>query len=291
MDIQWYPGHMTKARRMMQEQLSLVDMVIEVVDARIPRSSRNPDIDAMASHKKRLVVLNKSDLADEQGTRDWVRFFEAAGLEALPFIATKSGANKKLREAVMRAMRSDIARAAEKGRTKTVRALVAGIPNVGKSALINNVAGAAVAKTGNTPGVTRGKQWIRAWPQFELLDTPGLLWPKFDDPIVGMHLAFIGSVRDEILDPHALSCALLSALRVRAPGAVAARYGLDMELDGAEAALLERIGQKRGCLVAGGVVDVERAARIVIDEFRSGRMGRITLERPGDGQAGGHGKA
>lgn len=281
MDIQWYPGHMTKARRMMQEQLSLVDMVIEVVDARIPRSSRNPDIGAMASHKKRLVVLNKSDLADEQATRDWVRFFAAQGAAALPFTATRSGASKRLKEAVMRAMQEDIARAAEKGRTKTVRALVAGIPNVGKSALINNVAGASVAKTGNAPGVTRGKQWIRAWPQFELLDTPGLLWPKFDDPTVGLHLAFIGSVRDQILDAHTLACALLSALRICAPGAVAARYGVDTDVAGAgEAALLERIGAKRGCLLAGGMVDADRAARIIIDEFRGGKLGRITLERP-----------
>lgn len=268
MNIQWYPGHMTKAKRQIVENLKLVDVIIELADSRIPRSSRNPEIDEIRQ-KPRILVFTKGDLADPEITRLWVDFWRVRGEEPLVVDVLKGKGIDGISQAVIKAASSK----------RTVpRALVVGIPNVGKSSLINRLAGRTSAKVGAKPGVTRGKQWIKAG-SFQLLDTPGLLWPRFDDQEVARRLAVVSSIRDEILDSEELGFWLLEYLKENYINNLRDRYKLD-RLDGN---LLEEIGKKRGCLGPGGVVRTERAAKVVIDDFRSGRLGRVSLETPDNG--------
>lgn len=281
-NINWYPGHMTKARRMMQENIQLIDLVIELVDARIPMSSRNPDIDELGRNKSRIVLLNKSDLADPVYNRQWADWFREKGVYVLE-VNSKSGAGiKSINGLVQEACREKIEGDRKRGIVnRPVRAMVVGIPNVGKSTFINSFAGKACTRTGNKPGVTKGKQWIRLNKSLELLDTPGILWPKFEDRQVGMHLAFIGSINDEILILEELACDLLAVLRELYPNAVCERYGIQWKDTNAE--VLEEIARSRGCFLKGEVLDMKKAAGILTDDFRSGRLGRITVERPKDG--------
>ncbi len=279
MNYQWYPGHMTKAKRMMQENIKLIDLIIELVDARIPVSSRNPDIDDLGKNKSRIVLLNKSDLADPVQNKHWMGYFEAQGAHVLE-INSKTGAGiKSIQGMVQEACKEKIERDRKRGIVnRPVRAMVVGIPNVGKSTFINSFAGKACTKTGNKPGVTKGKQWIRLNKNLELLDTPGILWPKFEDQEVGMKLAFIGSINDEIIIMDELACDLIHALKGRYPKALAERY--DIEIQEADADTLKEIAESRKCYAKGENLDLEKAAAILIDDFRSGKLGRITLEQP-----------
>ena len=278
MNYQWYPGHMTKARRMMQENVKLIDLMIELVDARIPMSSRNPDIDALGSNKSRLVLLNKADLADPVYNEQWMGYFKAQGAYALE-INSKSGEGiRGINGLVQEACREKLERDRKRGIVnRPVRAMVVGIPNVGKSTFINAFAGRACTRTGNKPGVTKGKQWIRLNKSLELLDTPGILWPKFEDREVGMRLAFIGSMNDEVIIREELACDLLGCLKEWYPDAVCNRYGIQWQKTFAET--LEEIARNRGCFIIGENLDLKKAADILLDDFRSGRLGRITLER------------
>jgi len=279
MQIQWYPGHMTRARRMMAENLKLIDVVVELVDARAPMATRNPGFDDLFEKKARALILNKCDLADPQATSEWVSWFKARGVNALTMTATESGGKKKAMELIERAARPTVEKFKAKGVNKTVRVMVAGIPNVGKSTLINKLAGSATAQTGDKPGVTRGKQWVKINPYLELMDTPGLLWPKFDDERTALRLAYLGSIRDEIMDLEKLSVSLLEELKALCPEALLQRYKkLDLSAQGEE--LLTGVCKSRGFILAGGRYDTERGANAVLDDFRSGRIARITLERP-----------
>lgn len=316
MNYQWYPGHMTKAVRMMQENIKLIDLIIELVDARIPSSSRNPDINELGKNKFRIVLLNKSDLADPAQNKQWVRYFQEQGAHVLE-INSKSGSGvKAVGGLVQEVCREKTERDRKRGIVnRPVRAMVVGIPNVGKSTFINSFAGKACTKTGNKPGVTKGKQWIRLNKNLELLDTPGILWPKFEDAEVGMHLAFIGSMNDEIMIPEELACDLIRAIDRYYPRALAERYGLaerccpgeqtaaseagslteqassesvpteqpaleERSLTEQEAAeILRQIAVNRKCFAKGDNPDLTRAAGLLIDDFRSGRLGRMTLER------------
>ncbi len=281
MQYQWYPGHMTKARRMMQDNMKLVDLVIELVDARIPYSSRNPDIAELGKNKSRIVVLNKADLADEEGSRLWMEAFEREGAFAVKMNARSRQGAKAVESAVQQACREKIERDRRRGiKNRPIRAMVAGIPNVGKSTFINSYAGKACAKTGNKPGVTRGAQWIRLSRQLELLDTPGILWPRFEDQEVGRRLAFIGSIRDEILNTEELAVELIAFLHRRYGGALSQRYGIAEGEDPLDS--LNQIAENRLCRLKGNVLDLKKASSIVLDDFRSGRLGRITLEFPGE---------
>ena len=272
---------MTKTIRQMQEDIKLVDLVIEIIDARVPVSSRNPDIDALASGKARLLILNKADLADEKENARWLRYFKDQGLVAVLTDARNRGSVKNLMPSITEACREKIERDRARGmKERPIRTMVAGIPNVGKSTFINSFSGKAMAKTGNKPGVTRGKQWIRLGGRVELLDTPGLLWPKFDDPKVGENIALIGSINDQILDQGELAVLLIRRLTSDYPGILGARYNI--EETGTPVEILESIGEKRGCLKKGGVIDYDRASQILLDEFRSGMLGRITLEKVDD---------
>ena len=283
MNIQWYPGHMTKTRRAMQESLNMVDVVIELLDARIPQSSQNPDIDQMAQKKARVVVLNKADLADPAVTAAWTAALQKKGYAVVIADSAKGKGVKEAAAAAIGLMHEKIERQKARGlKNVTIRAMVAGIPNVGKSTFINQAAGKATAKTGDKPGVTRGKQWIKVRPGFELMDTPGILWPKFEDQTVGQKLAFCGSVSDVVVDNEALAAKLAARLIALAPGAYAARYGDEVLTEGEDAGIhsLEALARKRGFLKKGGSLDTERAAKILLDEFRGGKLGRISLERP-----------
>ncbi len=277
MQVQWYPGHMTKAKRMMQEDIKLIDLVIELLDARIPLSSRNPDIDELAKGKSRLVLLNKSDLADPSANKEWLKYFEDKGIIALLVDSRNRGGFAPINGSIEKACKEKIERDRKRGIIgRPVRAMVAGIPNVGKSTFINSLTRRAGAKTGNKPGVTKGKQWIKLDKNVELLDTPGILWPKFDDEQTGLNLAFVGSINDEILDPTELAVKLIERLKKICPGTLFARYEVDEEEN--TAVILEKIAFKRGCLRKGNEPDFEKAARIILDEFRSGKLGKITLE-------------
>ena len=279
MNVQWYPGHMTKAKRMMQENIKLVDLVIELVDARIPQSSRNPDIDELGKNKGRVLLLNKWDLADEGKTEAWSRYFQKQGFHVVKLNSRTGAGVKSINGVVQEACREKIERDRRRGiLNRPVRAMVVGIPNVGKSTFINSFAGRACAKTGNKPGVTKGAQWVRLNKQVELLDTPGILWPKFEDPQVGLRLALIGSVKDEILNVEDLSLELLRFLKKEYPGTLAERY--KVEEDQEEAELLYGIAGNRGCLLQGNQPDPRKAAAILLEEFRSGKLGRMTLEIP-----------
>lgn len=285
MDYQWYPGHMTKARRMMQENIALIDLLIELTDARAPLSGRNPDIDSLAKEKSRIIVLNKADLADSSATDAWRASFEKDGILTAAVDSRKGSGVRQLKPLIDKACEEKLERNRRRGIVnRPVRAMIAGIPNVGKSTFINSFAGKAVAKTGDKPGVTKGKQWIRLNRNVELLDTPGILWPKFDDRTVGMRLAILGSIRDEITDEGELAVWLLTYLMEQYPEAIQMRYQTGVQdMDGHEMPALELLGKiavRRGCLKAGGEADHAKAAKAVIDDYRSGRLGRITLERP-----------
>lgn len=281
--INWYPGHMTKALRQMKEDIKLIDVVIELLDARIPYSSKNPDIDKLAENKKRIILLNKSDMADDKRTTQWKAHYETAGY-AVSVINSKTGNGiKAINDLVLKVCAEKIAKDRAKGiLNRPIRAMIVGIPNVGKSTFINTFAGKACTKTGNKPGVTKGKQWIRLNKQVELLDTPGILWPKFEDQMVGLRLALIGSIRDEILNVDELAVELIRYLRQYYPGELSQRYNCTEE--GTEAEILSDIADKRQFLKKGGELDYTKAANTVIDEFRSGRIGRFTLESVDKGE-------
>ena len=281
MNYQWYPGHMTKAKRMMQEDIKLIDLVIELVDARIPLSSRNPDIDELGKNKSRLILLNKSDLASEKYNEAWKEWFQEKGYYVVK-INSRSGAGiKAIGGVIQEACREKIERDRRRGiQNRPVRAMVVGIPNVGKSTFINTYAGKACAKTGNKPGVTKGKQWIRLNKSVELLDTPGILWPKFEDQTVGMKLAMIGSIKDEILNVDELAIRLIEFLTQYYPGILTNRY--ECREDAGSVEILGEIAANRACRLKGNELDYSKAAGIVVEDFRSGKLGRITLEFPNE---------
>ncbi len=280
MDIQWYPGHMTKTRRQIEADLKQVDAVCEIVDARIPMASRNPDIDSICAGKPRLVILNRMDLADPEGTRRWKEYFNSMGIAAIPTDCKSRKGIGDFYPAVRKVLQEKIQRNAARGMNKPLRVMIVGIPNVGKSTLINQISGRKGAKAENRPGVTRGKQWVTAGNGLLLLDTPGILWPKFEDPNVGMLLAYTGAVKDGILDLEELACRLIRLLWERYPQALKERYKIEAETDAKGYELLEAAGRKRGFLISGGEINTERMAKVLVDEFRSGKLGRFTLEEP-----------
>ena len=281
MNLQWYPGHMAKAKRMIAEQLNLIDVVIELLDARLPVSSENPDVDSLIAGKPKLVVLNKADLADETVNKKWMAFYQKQGTTTLLLDSIHKKNGKLVVDRLREILKDKIEKQKEKGMVnRSIKVLVLGIPNVGKSSFINMLSGRAGTITGDRPGVTKGKQWIRLNNGIELLDTPGILWPKFDNEKTGLRLAFAGSIKDEIMDVEELAVKLLEFLNTAYPALLKARYRLEETdiLSGFE--LLELIGQKRGFIVSGGEIDTFRAANIVLDEFRSAKIGRISLESP-----------
>lgn len=281
MHFQWYPGHMTKAKRMMQENIKLIDLVIELVDARIPVSSRNPEIDDLGKNKARLILLNKSDLAEDKWNDAWAEYFKGKGYSVVKVNSKKGGGIKSIQGVIQEACKEKIERDRKRGiLNRPVRAMVVGIPNVGKSTFINALAGKACTKTGNKPGVTKGKQWIRLNKNVELLDTPGILWPKFEDQTVGLRLAFIGSIKDEILNTEELAMELIGFLKQSYPGILKEKYQIEEAED--DFACLRNIAESRHCLVKGSELDTEKAARLMMDDFRNGRLGKITLEFPQD---------
>ena len=299
MDIHWYPGHMTKTRRMIQADLKLVDLVAEVIDARIPISSRNPDIDELVGDKPRLIILNRADQADPEQTRAWTRWFKARGCAVLETDSKTGGGVNQFSAVIKDALKEQIARWREKGQVgRPVRVMVVGVPNVGKSTFINKVARRKSAKAGDRPGVTRGKQWVAVDAGLDLLDTPGILWPKFEDQTVGRNLAFTGAIKDEVMDAETLACYLMETLAERYPQALLERYKLELppraqdeETGGLSYGydLLERAARKRGFLISGGEPDTERMAKVLLDEFRAGMLGRFTLETPEGAEAYGDG--
>jgi len=287
MNIQWFPGHMAKTRRLLAENLKLVDVVIELLDARIPASSKNPEIDRIVKNKPRLVVLNKSDLADSKVSEQWADWYKRRGIPVIFADSVRGTGLNTLIKQLKHLMRERFERDRQKGRRfRTIRTMVVGIPNVGKSTFINKIAGRAVAATGDRPGVTRGKQWIRLHPEVDLLDTPGILWPRFDDRDTALNLAFTGAIRDEILDVEQLAAALAEKLAAEYPELFFRRYKLK-DADGLSGhELLEAAARNRGCILAGGAIDMKRIADTVLDEFRGGKIGAITLERPVWDEAG-----
>ena len=281
MNIQWYPGHMTKTRRQIQADLKLVDLVAEIIDARIPISSRNPDIDEIVGDKPRLIILNRADQADPAMNKVWGDWFRQRGWWVMETNARDGKGVNQFSAAIKSALKDKIEQWKAKGLVgRPVRAMVVGVPNVGKSTFINQVAKKKSAKAGNKPGVTRGKQWVNVDPGLDLLDTPGILWPKFEDEITGMHLAFTGAVKDEIMDREALACHLMEILGQRYPQAITDRYKVEPQPGLAGWELLEACGRKRGFLISGGEVDTERMARVLLEEYRSGKLGNFTLETP-----------
>ena len=287
LNIQWYPGHMTKTRRMMEEQLKLVDAVCEILDARIPVSSRNPDIDAICGSKPRLVVLNRIDMADPAMTKQWAQRFRAQGLAVVQTDCKSRKGISDFVPALRKLLAEKLRRYAEKGQAgRPLKLMVVGIPNVGKSTFINQIAGRKGAKAENRPGVTRGKQWVTVDQGLLLLDTPGILWPKFEDPEVGLHLAFTGAVKDDILDVETLAARLLALLWRRYPDAVTARYRVEADADAEGWALLAQVGRRRGFLLSGGEIDTERTARVLLEEYRNLKIGRFTLESPPEEENG-----
>ena len=281
MNIQWYPGHMTRTRRMMEEDLKLVDAVCEILDARIPISSRNPDIDAICGKKPRMVILNRIDMADSDLVGRWSAYFKNKGMAVIRTDCKSRKGINTFAPAVRQLLAEKLQRYAEKGQVgRPLKLMVVGIPNVGKSTFINQIAGRKGAKAENRPGVTRGKQWVNVDGGLLLLDTPGILWPKFDDPEVGLRLAYTGAVKDDILDTETLGCHLMELLAREYPAALTERYKIEIpaEIDGW--ALLQAAGKKRGFLISGGEVDTERMAKVLLDEYRSCKLGKFTLEKP-----------
>ena len=287
MDINWYPGHMAKTKRQLSEQLSRVDVVVELCDARLPYSSRNPDLDKLISGKKRVLLLNKADLADQAVTSAWLNHFRAQGIDAAPYNAI-SGKVKDAMAVIDRAAKETVERAAAKGMRKTVKAMVVGVPNVGKSTFINKVAKKKSAIAGDRPGVTRGKQWVNVDRTLDLLDTPGILWPKFEDERIGMFLAFTGAVKDDVMDVETLGCHMMNLMVNRYPDALMAAYKLSKIPEREEGEndiaygyrMLEACAFKRGMRISGGEFDTERMARVLLDEYRASKLGRFTLEIP-----------
>lgn len=281
MNFQWYPGHMTKAKRQMQEDIKLIDLVIELVDARIPLSSRNPDIDELGKNKYRLILMNKADLADKKKTEKWSAYFKEKGFFVVSLDARTKNSMKTITDIVMEACKEKIERDRKRGiKNRPVRAMVVGIPNVGKSTFINSYAGKACAKTGNKPGVTKGKQWIRLNKNVELLDTPGILWPKFEDQMVGLRLALIGSIKDEILNVDELAVELVKYLTVHYPGLLNERYEVEEAQKITD--MIYEVAKNRNCMLKGGEPDYSKAAALIIEDFRSGKLGKITLEDPAE---------
>lgn len=287
-DLHWYPGHMTKAVRQMKEDIKLIDIVIELVDARIPISSRNPDIDSLAAGKSRVIILNKADMADDKETDNWVKHFTDEGMIAVKLNSRSGNGMKQVKDAIAKAAEAKMARDRARGiLNRPVRAIVGGIPNVGKSTFINSFAGRAVTKTGNKPGVTKGKQWIRLNKQVELLDTPGILWPKFEDRKTAEHLAFIGSIKDEVIEKMELVLNLITELEDNYEGLIASYYGFDNcektenKIDFA-VKTLETVAEKRALLKKGGETDTDKASKLILDDFKNGRLGKITLENVGE---------
>ena len=279
MHFQWYPGHMTKAKRMMQENIKLIDLVIELVDARVPISSRNPDIDELGKNKARLILLNKTDLAEDKWNDAWSEYFREKGFSVVKVNSKKGGGIKSINGVIQEACKEKIERDRKRGiLNRPVRAMVVGIPNVGKSTFINALAGKACAKTGNKPGVTKGKQWIRLNKNVELLDTPGILWPRFEDQAVGLKLAFIGSIKDEILQTEELAAELVTFMNKNYPGVLESKYNVEEDTD--PYGMIARIAESRHCLVRGNELDTEKASVLLMDDFRNGRLGRLTLEYP-----------
>ena len=294
MNIQWYPGHMTKTRRQIQADLKQVDLVAEIIDARIPISSRNPDIDELVGEKPRLIVLNRADQADPAMNKAWSDWFRKKGWSVLETNARDGKGVGQFSAAIKTALKEKLEQWKAKGLVgRPVRAMVVGVPNVGKSTFINQVAKKKSAKAGNKPGVTRGKQWVSVDAGLELLDTPGILWPKFEDETTGIHLAFTGAVKDEIMDLETLACHLIEILARRYPEALKERYKVEADPAMAGWELLEQCARKRGFLISGGEVDTERMAKVLLDEYRGGRLGRITFEIPEDLEGGeeSHGRA
>ena len=279
MEFQWYPGHMSKAKRAMQEDLKLINVIIELVDARVPLSSKNPDIDPMANGKSRIILLNKCDLADSSVTTRWKKYYEEKGF-FVALVNSKNGKGvKQVNEVIQSACKEKIERDRRRGiLNRPIRAMIVGIPNVGKSTFINSFAGKSCTKTGNKPGVTKGKQWIRLNKNVELLDTPGILWPKFEDQTVGLRLAIFGSIKDELSNQYELCMLLMQYLGEHYPKAIPDTYQIEPAEN--EVELLERVAKRRGCLKAGGEHDLDKAANYVIDDFRNGRLGCISLEQP-----------
>ena len=281
MNIQWYPGHRTKTRRQIQADLKLVDLVVEIIDARIPISSRNPDIDELVGEKPRLVVLNRADQADPDMNRRWTEWFRRHGWAVLETDAKTGRGVSQFSTVIRTALQEKLEQWKAKGFVgRPVRAMVVGVPNVGKSTFINQVAKRKTAKAGDRPGVTRGKQWVTVDQGLQLLDTPGILWPKFEDEEVGRNLAYTGAVKDEIMDVETLACHLMEVLGSRYPLALQARYKIEVAPENKGWELLEKAGRRRGFLISGGEVDTERMANILLDEYRAGKLGRFTLEAP-----------
>lgn len=294
MNYQWYPGHMTKAKRMMEDNMKLVDLVIELVDARIPMSSRNPDIDTLAKNKARIILLNKSDLADDKVTEGWMAYFRSTNIYCVKLNARESTATKQINAAIEAACAKKIERDAGRGiKNRTIKAMVVGIPNVGKSTFINSFSGKKSAKTGNKPGVTKGKQWIKLNDKLELLDTPGILWPRFDDQLVGMRLAMIGSMNDEVINLEELALEVVKYLYSNYKQMLLERYKLTDATDELEAAydedamfpentvplaIIDRIAKLRGCIKKGNETDYVKVSNLILDDFRSGKIGKISLE-------------
>lgn len=289
-NYQWYPGHMTKAMRMMQENIGLVDVIIELTDARIPMAGRNPDIDKLGQNKSRLVILNKCDLADPEVNKEWVKYFEDQGIRVMEMNSKENGRVRQVLDQVTESCREKIERDKKRGIVnRPIRAMVAGIPNVGKSTFINKISGKAAAKTGNKPGVTKGKQWIMLGKNLQLLDTPGVLWPKFEDEVVGLNLALIGSMNDENLDKNELAVELIRKLEKWYPQTITEKYQVteqqkllyeEDQYETPESSILTAIAQNRKLIKQGGKSDIDRASALLLDDFRNGRLGKISLERP-----------
>lgn len=282
MELQWFPGHMAKTRRLLKENIKLVDVVIELVDARLPMSSRNPEIDAIVGFRPRIVVLNKSDMADEKTNKKWIAYFNSKNISAVEISSLSGQGMKNIDREIEKVLAEKFKKDEARGiKRHAVRMMVAGIPNVGKSSFINKISGRAAAKTGNRPGITQTKQWIRIEGKYELLDTPGILWPKFEDKEAAKRIAFTGGIKDEIMDIEELAYYLVEYLKENYPENLRERYKLE---DGFEYVdsyeLLELIGRKRGCIVSGGRVDTLRASNLILDDFRSARIGNISLETP-----------
>ena len=290
MNYQWYPGHMTKAVRMMQENIKLIDIIIELTDARIPAAGRNPDIDELGKNKFRLIILNKADLADPQVTKEWKEYYQKTGALVMEMNSKTGNEAEKVKDMVTKACAEKIERDKKRGIVgRPIRAMVAGIPNVGKSTFINKLSGRSSAKTGNKPGVTKGKQWISLGKNMQLLDTPGILWPKFEDETVGLHLALIGSMNDENLDTTELACELIKILKELYPGVIESKYNItDEQIRKFEeeqystplSAYLSAIAESRKLIKQGAMPDIDRASALILDDFRNGRLGRLSIERP-----------
>ena len=282
MNIQWYPGHMTKTRRQIEADLKQVDAVCEIVDARIPMSSRNPDIDAICGNKPRIIVLNRMDLADPSATKAWMAYFKSKGMAAIATDCKTRRGIADFQPAVRSVLKEKLARDAARGMNRPMRVMIVGIPNVGKSTLINQIAGRKGAKAENRPGVTRGKQWVTVDNNLLLLDTPGILWPKFEDPNVGMMLAYTGAVKADVIDIEELSCRLMELLHKYYPQTLQQRYGVEAPEETPGYELMEMAGRKRGFLLARAEIDTERMAKVLLEEYRSGKLGHFTLESPED---------